>query len=197
MKNRIVGKTGDLTPGPCLDREGESEMLMKSRIVGKTGDLTPGPFPEREGEKYWPVDHIVIRQKLSPGMGERAKELRRNMTPAEELLWARLRANRLGGFHFRRQQVIDGYIADFYCHASNLIIEIDGDSLKGQIKYDKERDAHLIARGFKVLRFSNNEIIDQISIVIEKILNICQASGSPFPYRPALGVLPRRRGLGG
>ncbi len=70
-----------------------------------------------------PVNNIVIGQKIARGMSERAKELRRNMTPAEKILWEKLRYNRLGGLQFRRQQIIDGYIVDFYCHIKALIIE--------------------------------------------------------------------------
>ncbi len=183
IRNRIIDQPGDLTPGPIPGREGEMVMPIRNRIIDQPGDLTPGPFPGREGEKNVPIKNIVIGQKLCPGMGERAKELRRGMTPEEKAQWQHLRANRLGGFHFRRQQVIDGYIADFYCHASGLIIEVDGDSHKGQIGYDKDRDAHLVTRGFKILRFSNSEIMDQSSFVLDKILNTCRASGSPFPLR--------------
>lgn len=61
--------------------------------------------------------NIVIGQKINPEKAVRAKELRRNMTEAEKILWERLRANRLSGWHFRRQQVIRGFIVDLYCHA--------------------------------------------------------------------------------
>jgi len=80
------------------------------------------------------------------------------MTPAEHMLWQRLRANRLGGFHFRRQKVIDHYIVDFYCHQANLVVELDGSGHLDQQEYDNERDQHLQERGLKVLRFWNNEV---------------------------------------
>ncbi len=70
--------------------------------------------------------NIVTGQRVKKEKLERAKELRRNMTPAERRLWNELRANRLGGWHFRRQQIIDGFIVDFYCHKAGLIIEVDG-----------------------------------------------------------------------
>jgi very-short-patch-repair endonuclease len=69
---------------------------------------------------------IITGQQVSPELKARAKELRQEMTPAESKLWQRLRAGRLEGFHFRRQQIIGGYIADFYCHAAGLVVEVDG-----------------------------------------------------------------------
>ncbi len=71
-------------------------------------------------------DNIVTGQIVSPEKLKRAKELRRNMTPAERRIWKHLRANQLDGWHFRRQQIIDGFIVDFYCHKAKLVIEIDG-----------------------------------------------------------------------
>lgn len=74
-----------------------------------------------------PEKPIITGQHITSAKAQRARELRREMTPAERLLWARLRANRLQGFHFRRQQIIEPYIVDFYCHQAGLIIEVDGD----------------------------------------------------------------------
>ena len=73
------------------------------------------------GKKY-----IVTGQRINPEILKRAKELRKEMTPAERCLWNRIRANRLGGWHFRRQQIINGFIIDFYCHKAELVIEVDG-----------------------------------------------------------------------
>jgi len=73
-----------------------------------------------------PRKNLVIGQKVQPEKVALAKELRDTMTPAERYLWQQLRANRLDGWHFRRQQIIDGFIVDFYCHQADLVIEIDG-----------------------------------------------------------------------
>ena len=70
--------------------------------------------------------NIIVGQRIQGAKIARAKELRRNPTPAERLLWAHLRRNQLGGYHFRRQQVISGFIVDFYCHRAAVAIEIDG-----------------------------------------------------------------------
>jgi len=83
-----------------------------------------------------PIFKIVVGQKIDPIKAHRAKELRRHMTPEETALWQALRTNRSGGFHFRRQQVINGFIVDFYCHKASLVVEIDGEIHEQQADYD-------------------------------------------------------------
>jgi very-short-patch-repair endonuclease len=117
-----------------------------------------------------PVKNTVIGQKITSKKRQRARELRQNMTSAEALLWHALRTNKLAGWHFRRQQVIDGFIVDFYCHATSLIVEVDGDIHKIQIEQDAERDAHLISRGFRILRVTNEDVNNDIEGVLRKIL---------------------------
>jgi very-short-patch-repair endonuclease len=112
----------------------------------------------------------VTRAKI-----ERAKELRRNMTEAERILWQHLRANRLGGRHFRRQQIIDGFIVDFYCHAAALVVEVDGAIHQQQAAADAERDRVLSARGLRVLRFSNEAVLEDTSRVLAEILAACES----------------------
>ena len=121
-----------------------------------------------------PAKYIVIGQRVDAAKVERAKELRRDMTPAERLLWQHLRANRLGGFHFRRQQVIDGFIVDFYCHAAGLIVEVDGDVHQEQIAYDEQRDQILTARGLRILRFKNKACMQDVEGVLASILAACR-----------------------
>lgn len=106
-------------------------------------------------------------------MRERAKELRREPTPEEKILWFQLRTNKLNGLHFRRQQIIDGYLADFYCHAHALIVEVDGGIHETQVEYDAERDAHLSSRGFRILRVTNEEVNQNLALVLRKILDAC------------------------
>jgi very-short-patch-repair endonuclease len=71
------------------------------------------------------VQNIIPGQKINPEKLERARELRREITSAEKMLWLELRENKLGA-HFRRQQIIAGFIVDFYCHSASLAIEVDG-----------------------------------------------------------------------
>ena len=86
-----------------------------------------------------PIKNIIPGQRVAREKLQRARELRREMTPAEKMLWKELRGNKLG-VHFRREQVIAGFIVDFYCHNASLVIELDGDIHKGQQDYDSERD---------------------------------------------------------
>ena len=121
-----------------------------------------------------PVRNTVIGQKVSRELRERAKQLRQAMTPAEKILWEQLRHNRLNGLQFRRQQIIDRYIVDFYCHEKALVVEIDGDIHDLQQEYDAERDNHLRARGFQVLRVSNYDVKDNLLLVLHKISDACK-----------------------
>jgi very-short-patch-repair endonuclease len=119
-------------------------------------------------------DHILTNQHISPELKARAKEMRRNMTPAESKLWYHLRRNNLSNFHFRRQQIIESYIVDFYCHLAKLVVEVDGSGHLDQTEYDQKRDEFLAGLGLKVLRFYNFDVIEDIDTVLEVILEHCQ-----------------------
>lgn len=95
------------------------------------------------------------------------------MTKTEAMLWARLRRNQLGGYHFRRQQIILGAIVDFYCHAAGLVIEIDGPIHDQHKDDDAARDEVLTSAGFQVMRFRNEEVETNTEAVLEKILQEC------------------------
>ena len=100
----------------------------------------------------------------------RARQMRREMTSAENALWQRLRASRLGGLHFRRQQIIDGFIADFFCHSARLVVEVDGGVHENQQDYDAERDRIFSAHGLRILRFTNTEVRTNLPRVLDLIL---------------------------
>ena len=108
-------------------------------------------------------------------MKQRARELRQRQTEAEGRVWARLRAHRIG-VHFRRQYVIGGYIVDFCAPRKKLVIEIDGGQHAAQEEYDAERSAFLESRGYRVLRFWNNEVMKDIDRVIEEIYHAVNES---------------------
>ncbi|MBE7536071.1 MAG: endonuclease domain-containing protein [Anaerolineales bacterium] len=90
------------------------------------------------------------------------------MTPAEKLLWNELRANKLG-VHFRRQQVIQGFIVDFYCHRAALAVEVDGDIHDLQKEEDERREKALRELGLRVVRFGNDEVVRNLSAVVVRI----------------------------
>jgi very-short-patch-repair endonuclease len=120
-----------------------------------------------------PARNIVIGQYVTPEKVVRAKELRREMTPAERLVWESWRANRLHGLRFRRQQVIDGFIADFYCHAAAVVVEIDGPVHEERADYDAARDKVFRARGLTILRVTNEEVGEDLDKVVRKIAAAC------------------------
>jgi very-short-patch-repair endonuclease len=115
------------------------------------------------------VSNIIIGQKITSTKHEIAKELRRNMTPEEKILWQYIRNNRLNGLHFRRQQIIDGFIVDFYCHAVGLVVEVDGEIHEQQVEYDLERDKVISSRGLCVLRVKNEDVRNNLDEVLRWI----------------------------
>lgn len=119
------------------------------------------------------VKFTVRGQKITDRKYDFAKQLRRKMTPAEAKLWACLRANRLAGIHFRRQQIIEPFIVDFYCHQAALIIEIDGDIHQFQQEADRRREDFLRSHGYRIIRFSNEQVMQEIEAVLETIYLHC------------------------
>ncbi|HZT42001.1 MAG TPA: DUF559 domain-containing protein [Chthonomonadaceae bacterium] len=103
-----------------------------------------------------------------------ARRLRQRMTPSERRLWEKLRANRLARLSFRRQQTIDGFIVDFYCHTAGLIVEVDGAVHKEMLDYDKMRDTLIGSRGLSILRFSNDAIEQNMEAVLAQIVVAAQ-----------------------
>ena len=99
-----------------------------------------------------------------------ARALRANQTEAESRLWQRLRDRQLAGAKFRRQAPVGPYIADFICLAAKLIVEIDGGQHADNAEADAARTAWLEDQGFRVLRFWNNDVLDNTDGVLEEIL---------------------------
>src|SRR5215472_11598933 len=93
---------------------------------------------------------------------QRARQLRREMTPTEKRLWKHLRGRRFAGFKFRRQTPIAGYIADFYCAKARLILELDGESHVGKESRDEQRQQALEEQGFHVIRIWDTDIYDEL-----------------------------------
>jgi very-short-patch-repair endonuclease len=117
-----------------------------------------------------PSKNIIPGQKVSKEKLQRSRELRREMTPAEKLLWKEIRANKLG-VHFRRQQVISGFIVDFYCHKADLVVEVDGDIHDLQQAEDTQREKVLGELGLRIIRFRNEDVLKNLSTVLKKLKN--------------------------
>lgn len=105
-------------------------------------------------------------KRATPKGYENARKLRKELTPAERKLWAYLRGDKLNGINFRRQHAIGNYIADFCSPKAKLIIELDGSQHLEQEEYDAERTKYLESQGYKVIRFWNNQIMNDMNGVI-------------------------------
>ena len=110
------------------------------------------------------------------------RQLRNNATDSERLLWSRIRADQLGA-RFRRQYQLGPYVADFYCPALKLAIEVDGGQHYEQegIESDRIREAYLNKRGIKLLRFNNLDVIEQLDAVVQAIATGLDPLPSPLP----------------
>ncbi len=117
---------------------------------------------------------------------QKAKHLRRNSTDAEINLWSRIRNRQLQGWKFRRQSPVGKYIVDFACAELRLVVEIDGGQHAEQVLYDLGRTRFLQSKGYKVVRFWNNEVLGNIEGVLEALtLTLSQRERelSPSPLR--------------
>lgn len=102
---------------------------------------------------------------------ELAREQRRNLTDTELLIWSKLKNKQLHGFRFRCQHPLYRYILDFFCHKAMLAIEIDGGIHKCRREYDKYRDEFIESIGVTTMRFSTNEVLNNVEDVIDRIGN--------------------------
>ena len=123
------------------------------------------PLHWREGARGWGNLHNRLKQF--------AGNLRNNPTDVERLLWQRLKSSQVEGIKFRRQQVLEDFIVDFVSFEKKIVIELDGGQHAETIEKDKRRDDCLIMNGYKVLRFWDNEVIQNMEGVLEVIRRTC------------------------
>ena len=121
-------------------------------------------YPKRPPPEMW--------AKIKP----LARELRTNPTPAEDRLWQGLRRKHVGGVRFRRQHIFDRFIVDFYCPAARLVIEVDGEVHEQQQEYDALRTEFLESMGFRVIRFKNEDVFQNLDGVLEVVGEAFQTS---------------------
>lgn len=161
---------------------------VRKPIAEVFGSPTP-TLPSREGEKscYQTADPVLYNL-----LKDFATENKQKATDAEVVLWNCIRDHQLG-YKFRRQHIIDKYIADFVCLEKQLVIEVDGahHAETGQIEYDKDRTTRLNELGFKVIRFTNEEITTNTEETLKKIKSIIDSLEAQTP--PLQGEA--RRGL--
>ena len=157
---------------------------MMGRASGPHTPPPPLAGEGREGASSHPPEW-----RVKPKMRVRARALRQDLTKAERTIWYGLRAHRLDGASFRRQTPIGPYIVDFVSHAAKLVIEIDGGQHfeEGHEARDKRRDAFLAAKGFRVLRFSNHDVMTNRAGVLETIATAVREARAPSLPSPASG----------
>ena len=117
-------------------------------------------------------------RNTQPELIQYARQMRREPTPAEALLWESLRGRKLGGLKFRRQHPLNAYILDFWCCECQMVIELDGGihSDASVREHDRARQGHLELHGYTVLRFRNEEVLENLPAV----LNVIRRSAIPF-----------------
>lgn len=116
-------------------------------------------------------DKLPMHQGARASVLQNAEKNRLNNTPAEKVLWEAIRLKKLDGFRFRNQHAIGSFIVDFHCHEAKLAIEVDGDYHQAptQAAMDEERTYLLEASGVKVIRFTNEEVMNDLDAVLESI----------------------------
>ncbi len=131
---------------------------------------------------------------------ELSREMRINPTRSEAILWNELKGKKVDGFKFRNQHPIHRYILDFFCYEKQLAIEVDGDIHKNRTDYDEYRDEYLKSAGIETLRITNEDVINNIDVVVEKI-RVKLHSIAPRPpgggRAPGRQSLPHPEGAGG
>ncbi len=108
-------------------------------------------------------------------LGPAARENRKSATPAEAKLWQALRPFRAHGFPFRRQHAIGNYIVDFYCAKAALVVEVDGPIHDGQTDSDANRSSFLESNSLRVLRFANNQVLQNLPTVLSEIRSVYES----------------------
>ena len=119
----------------------------------------------------------------------RSKQLRRTMTRAETLLWRHLKAHRLAQLGFRRQSPMGNSIADFVAHSCKLVVEVDGEShdFDERLRHDEQRDRWFASRGYRVLRFTNGDVMRNLEGVALAILQAAEQAAPPSLTLPRKG----------
>ncbi|TAH02943.1 MAG: leucine--tRNA ligase [Sphingobacteriales bacterium] len=170
QRNWIGKSVGAMVKFPLAPKGGTANANMLGNINVDTPPLGAGGNKPRylTGGNY---SHILL---------DKAKEMRKTPTNAENILWLRLKSKALE-FKFRQQHLIDNYIVDFVCISKGLVVEVDGEIHNSQLEYDAERTKILNQVGFKVIRFTNQEVIDNIDKVLSEIERELNTLNPPQP----------------
>ena len=179
----------------------EGEGLGERPGLGRSNEPSPRlsfpAFAQVAACQPRPLSSLAVRPFVlktpSSYLGIRSQQLRLKPTWAESELWQRLRACRLDGLKFRRQQAMGKAIVDFYCHALRLAVEVDGAVHSSQRAEDMARDCELNRLGVRVLRFANEDVIDDVGEVLEAIRGWAGLPANPSPIARASPQTPPPR----
>lgn len=171
------------TPREIVNYMVDESLIAYLKTKLEALDLTPGPSPNGEGRDQ-PPRYMTTDAETWKHLKPLARELRREQTEAEEILWQHVRDKQLGA-KFRRQHAIGEFIVDFVCIEHRLVVEVDGEVHKDQKEYDEERTRILESRGFRVIRFWNDEVIKRTEHVLTTIKT---ALNNPLPFGEGTGV---------
>jgi very-short-patch-repair endonuclease len=141
----------------------------------KERERNVNPLPEGEGGRRPGEAPVAVNNNFLtnyPARKEIARTLRRTPTDAENKLWSRLRNRRLGGFKFRRQFPLAGFVADFCCFERKVVIEVDGSQHIDQTDRDDNRSVSMAELGFRTLRFWNHDVLQNMDVVCQQILDV-------------------------
>jgi len=184
---------------PNLNPKFIAEIERRLGIPYQPHPQSPSPSTERGLER----EVVESRWRTEPQLWEKlkpmARQMRKEPTEAEELLWQCLRNRQLLGFKFRRQHSVERFIVDFYCAEAGLVIEVDGPVHQYQKEEDFIRQTFIESQGLRLLRFSNDDVFNKLDTVIQQIIN---ALPHPHPSPSTERELEREvasteRGLGG
>ena len=130
------------------------------------------------------VVRLSDRRRIKSETTSNARSLRDDMTLAEKKLWQAMRGKQLDGLRFRRQHPIGPYIADFACIDKSLVIELDGGQHQDQVAYDEQRTAFMVQQGWQVLRFWNNDVLNNLEGVLMKAIDFLTTAppSQPSPW---------------
>ena len=156
-----------MSPHPRpLSRMQERGGASQVRRAGGAADCRQGVSRKSLGKTGLVAERPIRADRV---IRTRAREFRRDPTEAEGLLWQKLRGRQLAGLKFRRQHPVKGYVADFYCAAAKLIVEVDGPAHQEQEERDRDRTWVLESFGYRVIRFSNDAVHSDLTEVLRCI----------------------------
>ncbi len=178
---------------PSRRYSGETHLVLlpSPRYSGGEAFGTPplAPVLRGEGSGVRGVSRDTLVRANNSNSRDRARELRRALTPAERILWSALRGRRFADYKFRRQHPFGRYVFDFYCARARPVVEVDGESHLVSAGSDQRRSIWLESQGLRVVRYWNTDVYDDFEAVLTSIWETCQAIVlDPSPPTPLPGV---------